>query len=104
MIINGKAKEDFLKWFDNDYMELACEYDGVFNMPITSLNALIIEFFDNMEYKGIRMYSDFFSYFWKRKIESQSFNDICKQTIDRCNEFYNDLNLNQLPNYESKKV
>jgi len=97
MILTDKAKTDFLKWFNDEYMDLACGYGGVFNMPITSLNALIIEFFDNMEYKGIRMYSGFFSFYWKRKIESQSFNDVCKQTIKRCNEFYNSLELSQLP-------
>jgi len=48
MILQGKAKDDFEKWFDNEYPELSCEYNGNFNMPISSYNALIIEWFDTV--------------------------------------------------------
>lgn len=46
--MEGKAKETFEKWFNNEYPELACEYNGNFNMPITSYNALIIEWLDSV--------------------------------------------------------
>jgi len=110
MILTGKAKEDFLNYCYNNKEKLfnrliPCFQDVLDELEYLSTplkNTLIIEFFDNMEHKGIRMYSDFFSFYWKHKIGSQSFNDVCIQTIEMCNKFYNELELHQLPNYEKQ--
>jgi hypothetical protein len=93
MMLTGKAKEDFLKFLDDNYH--VSEYYNLREQLL--INSLIIQFFDNMEHKGKRMYSDFFSFYWKHKIPSQSFNDICIQTIEMCNLFYNELEPHQLP-------
>ena len=104
MILTGKAKEDFLNYYWSNYIgktrffNQKSETEDFFNSLYKTLkNALIIEWFDSMEYKGKRMYSDIFSFYYVRKIQSQSFNDICIQTIERCNEFYNELEPHQLP-------
>lgn len=47
-MLTSKAKIEFEKWFNNEYPELACDYNGNFNMPDTLYNALIIEWFDSI--------------------------------------------------------
>jgi hypothetical protein len=100
MILTDKAKEDFLKWFDNEYMELACEYDGYFNMPITSLNALIIEWLDTIDIK-IHVYYGIISNSWGFMFNNStdnflpSRNEAIRRAILKANEIYNNLNTKQ---------
>lgn len=57
MILTGRAKEDFLKWFDNysqehhhkEWLENDLYLDEVY-LPSTILHALIIEWFDSVGY------------------------------------------------------
>jgi len=93
MILNGKAEEDFENWFDESYPELSSDYNGDFNMPITSYNALIIEWLDTLRYKGRPMFEVCFEFFWNLKIPSQSFNDVCIQSIEQAIDIYNESKL-----------
>ena len=99
MILKGKAKEDFKKWF----IETKDLYDSYENelrlMSDTGLNALIIEFFDSV---GIYI-NVFYKYIWRVEIrDSQSSllstldyavfdtrQEATIQAIKKANEIYN---------------
>ena len=89
MKLTGKAKEDFLKWFDNEYPELSCEYQGNFNMPIISLDALVLSWINTIKYKGVNFYTFVFEFYYKHKTEHQTIIDIQEQTLEKANEIYN---------------
>ena len=99
MILTGKAKEDFYKFLTENYPISSKDAEKWFLTLYDDFKyVIIIKFFDNMQYKGVRMYCGFFEYFFKIKLDSFSFNYIVIQTIEACNNFYNSLELNQLPN------
>lgn len=90
MILNGKAKEDFF-----NYVFLTGGYmlSEFWQLKEIHRNALIIEWLDTLRYAGKPMFKICFDFYWNLKISSQSFNDICKQAIEKCNEIYNESKL-----------
>lgn len=105
-LLTGKAKIDFNIWLIEYYIKNRKDYHK-FSIELilkkhyrkTELeqNALIIEWLDNMEYKGQRFYLTFFEFNLKHKLPNWGFKEISEKAIEQCNEFYNSLELNQLP-------
>lgn len=99
MILNGKAEEDFKKWF----IETKDLYDSYENelrlMSDTGLNALIIEFFDSVGvYIDVRI--EFNDSFVLKTFDSYAEDDYVgnfsnrqeatKQAIKKANDIYNE--------------
>jgi len=88
MKLTGKSKKDFLKWYyKNIHYVGLCDIECHLDQTI---NALIIEFFNSFQYKGMPMFEYCFNFFWKQKIQSISFNQVCIQSIEKANELYNE--------------
>ena len=95
--LSESAKIDFEDWLlktrnqsikDGD-IEYDLYYMSMYMLPDTCVNALIIEFLDTKLFQGISLWEHSFSFYYKHKIESQSFNDVCIQAIEKANEIYN---------------
>lgn len=84
MKLTGKTKEEFEQWLIIEMFYLPKE-------PLGELftNALVIEFLDTIQYKDEPLFKFCFSFYWHHRIESQSFNHICIQSIIKANEIFN---------------
>lgn len=87
MELTGKAKEDFKKWF----IETKDLYDSFENelrlMCDTRLNALIIEWFDSVEYDKISSLWDYCFYGFYRGL--RDYTQATEQAIKKANDIYN---------------
>lgn len=87
MLLTGKAEKDFYSYVFNKYnLQPYNLFNNIFSLSI------IVEWFENQEYMGERFFSFTFKYFYQYNTYFMSFNDIVKQTIEKCNEIYNNLN------------
>ena len=102
MILNGKAKEEFFNWLDNQGVNgidiSNWEFEKFHSLSNVSKNSLIIEWFDSV---GIIITSDYFELnkgFYSEILESNF--EIIKPTrqealaeaIKKANEIYNNKN------------
>ena len=99
MILTGKAKEDFLKWYYGKGNKKINFKAFSLDVAKSIQNALIIDFFDHMESNGERFYLTFFEFNLKHKLPNWGFKEISEKAIQQCNDFYNDLEHNQLPTF-----
>ena len=86
-LINGKAKEDFLNWLDQqDLAPYKVMFDEV---PLNVKLPYIIEFLETKKYEGIPLFTKCFNFYHIFRIESQSIFDVWIQSIQKSNEIYN---------------
>ena len=84
MILTGKAKKDFSKFYiDNNY-DLTINFK---NLPEIYQNALIIEWFDSIPYENSTFWEYCFEYEYSNSIKS--FKEITIKAIKKANEIYN---------------
>jgi len=86
MKLTGKCEEDFLKHISFNH---GLDENDFELQKQVFLNSLIIEFFDSVKYEGKPLFEYSFDFFWKYKIQSKGFNDVCIQAIEKANELYN---------------
>lgn len=79
MILSDKCREDFLKEYGGQEWEFNEKYEMM----------LVIEFLDSKTYKGYMFFSYVFGKYLQERIASMTHIDLCAQTIQRCNDFYN---------------
>jgi hypothetical protein len=96
MKLTGKCKEEFLEYYWENYIKsigivgAKFETEEFFNSLYPTLkNALIIEFFESIQYKGNRLFSFCFNFLNEHRIELQSFKEVCEQAIEKANEIFN---------------
>jgi hypothetical protein len=103
--LTGKAKQDFevfqihrslaitnadrLENYKLDFKDLEPYKNHIWRMDKLYLNALLIEWFDSLQYNGERFFSYVFEKYNKQKISNQSHFNICEQAIATANEIYN---------------
>lgn len=87
MILSDKCREDFLSEYGGQEWEFNEKYEMV----------LVIEFLDSKEYKGEKFFSYVFNLLNPISLVSMSHIDVCLQTIDLCNNHYNE-NFNLIKN------
>lgn len=109
MILTGKAKEDFLKWFSN-YSEKNHSLKGLYDkdiyldgveLPKELINALIIEWFDSVGiYINIEnlYYQSWWSYkvkiipnTFEEKVMVKTRSEATEQAIKKANGIYNEM-------------
>ncbi|WP_312066866.1 hypothetical protein [Empedobacter sp.] len=97
MILNGKAKEDFKKWYIETY-DLYDSYDNELKlMSDTCLNALIIDFFDSVEiHICVTLLFPIYIYGWSYSIDLgycyeyfKTRQEATEQAIKKANDLYN---------------
>lgn len=106
MILNGKCKEDFEKWYNGNFLDYHF-YDSLDweELIVTLQHALIIDFFDSV---GINIYAKPRFHFGGlsfdgiidgmeiSKIETEYFKSrqqATEKAIEKANEIYNALNI-----------
>jgi len=100
MILTDKAKEKFLEWRKQNGYELALSqssgqgtaesFDKVYQIYE---HALIIDWFSTLTHRGKNFWFNIFDYYYQMRIESQTISDVNKQTIEKCNEIFNNLTI-----------
>lgn len=100
MILNGKAKEKFLEWISLNNLFTIEDREKYFN-SLSELfqNALIIEFFNEQEYKiEIGVYNlwnhCFAKCYWDRGFKE--YKQSVEQAIKKANDLYNENNSMQM--------
>lgn len=92
MILNGKAKEDFLKWV---YSEYDYEYNDLKDFyPLHLIDTLIIEWFDSVGINIDAYYCDgvFEIYVGEDYIgEAETRKESTQKAIIKANEIYNEI-------------
>jgi len=96
MILTGKCKEGYLNWrkdkgyeltfYQNENQGNSQSFDEVYAVYE---NALIIEYFSTLKYKGQDFWLYVFDAYYKIKIESMTINDVNIQAIEKANEILN---------------
>ncbi|MFV0189094.1 hypothetical protein OBK29_04065 [Empedobacter falsenii] len=86
MILNGKAEVDFIKWASYNYGE---DSGDLAMMREVYRNALIIEFFDSIEYNKNSSLWDycFFDCYWNKGL--REYKQATIQAIKKANDLYN---------------
>ena len=94
MILTGKAKEKFLEWISLNNLFTIEDREKYFN-SLSELfqNALIIEFFDSIEYNKNSSLLDycFFDCYWNKGLREHKQATI--QAIKKANDIYNERNI-----------
>lgn len=90
MILNGKAEVDFIKWASYNYGE---DSGDLAMMREVYRNALIIEFFDSIEYNKNSSLWDycFFDCYWNKGL--REYKQATIQAIKKANDLYNERNI-----------
>ena len=57
MILTGKAKEDFIEYYNNHSIKYLLSWTDFDDLPLVVKNALIIEWFDSVGIKTLHSYS-----------------------------------------------
>jgi hypothetical protein len=98
MILTGKCREGFEKWLRGYYELTRKDYDKYpfqillrkfYRKTSIEQNALIIDYFSTLKYKGQDFWLYVFDAYYKIKIESMTINDVNIQAIEKANEILN---------------
>lgn len=100
MVLTGKCKEDFLKYYDNHSIKYLLSWTDFEDLPLVVKNNLIIEWFDSFGvYIGIvhvNVGSGYFEaivhYYGGLYFKSISRIEATQKAIIKANEIYNNLN------------
>lgn len=90
MVLTGKAEEDFYKWYNCREGNTLTNNDLFYYSEELIQNALIIEWFDSLEYKeNNTLWNHCFSIcYWHRGMKE--YKEATKQAIIKANEIYNE--------------
>jgi hypothetical protein len=88
MILTGKCREGFINFMCKNHKHIKwCDYQ---TMSEVILNALIIDYFSTLKYKGQDFWLYVFDAYYKIKIESMTINDVNIQAIEKANDLINE--------------
>ena len=101
MILTGKAKEDFLEYYNNHSIKYLLSWTDFDDLPLVVKNALIIEWFDSVGiYINIEnLYYQSWWYYkvkkcpdtYKQVIMQNTRQEATEEAIKKANEIYNNL-------------
>jgi len=92
MKLNGIAKDRFEEHYNTSTQKFLLNNIEFDDLPLTCQNALIIDWFSTLKYKGRDFWLFVFEFYYEMRIDNLTINDINLQAIEKANEIFNELN------------
>ena len=101
MILTGKAKEDFIEYYNNHSIKYLLSWTDFDDLPLVVKNALIIEWFDSVGIY-INIENLYYQSWWYYKVKQcpdtyeqvimqNTRQEATEEAIKKANEIYNNL-------------